>query len=156
MFELRSKTKWYCPPGKWFYGPPPSLREFPGPLTPPPPWNFQFPPWWGSGYFLELHIWSYKYMKSYMWTAEGRNYMKDDHRSYTCTYNFCSCEKKAWKNKSGLYGIRIPYKSVTYKSIQECFWGFLFATAKVACITAMIFLNINSIAVLITPNNPIF
>ena len=34
---------------------PPSLLEFPGPLTPPPPWNFQFPPWWGSGYFLESH-----------------------------------------------------------------------------------------------------
>ena len=34
---------------------PPSLLEFPGPLTPPPPWNFQFPPWWGSGYFLEPH-----------------------------------------------------------------------------------------------------
>ena len=29
MFDLRSKTKWYCPPGKWFYGP-----------TPPPFWNF--------------------------------------------------------------------------------------------------------------------
>ena len=24
---------------------------------PPPPWNFQFPPWWRSGYFLEPHIW---------------------------------------------------------------------------------------------------
>ena len=35
---------------------PPSPLEFPGPLTPPPPWNFQFPPWWGYGYFLELHI----------------------------------------------------------------------------------------------------
>ena len=34
---------------------PPSLLEFPGPLTPPPPWNFQFPLWWGSGYFLEPH-----------------------------------------------------------------------------------------------------
>ena len=34
---------------------PPSLLEFPGPLTPQPPWNFQFPPWWGSGYFLEPH-----------------------------------------------------------------------------------------------------
>ena len=34
---------------------PPSLLEFPGPLTPPPPWNFQFPPWWRSGYFLEPH-----------------------------------------------------------------------------------------------------
>ena len=35
---------------------PPSLLEFPGPLMPPPPWNFQFPPWWESGYFLEPHI----------------------------------------------------------------------------------------------------
>ena len=38
---------------------PPSPLEFPGPLTPPPPWNFQFPPWWGYGYFLELHNLSY-------------------------------------------------------------------------------------------------
>ena len=44
---------------------PPSLREFPGPLTPPPPWNYQFPPWWGSGYFLELHNHNYnKIVKS--------------------------------------------------------------------------------------------
>ena len=35
---------------------PPSPLEFPGTLTPPPLWNFQFPPWWGYGYFLELHI----------------------------------------------------------------------------------------------------
>ena len=35
---------------------PPSVLEFPGPLTPQPPWNFQLPPWWGSGYFLEPHI----------------------------------------------------------------------------------------------------
>ena len=34
---------------------PPSPLEFPGTLTPPPLWNFQFPPWWGYGYFLELH-----------------------------------------------------------------------------------------------------
>ena len=34
---------------------PPSPLEFPGPLTPPPLRNFRFPPWWGSGYFLELH-----------------------------------------------------------------------------------------------------
>ena len=38
---------------------PPSPLEFPGLLTPPPPWNFQFPPWWGSGYFLEPHIVSF-------------------------------------------------------------------------------------------------
>ena len=37
MFDLRSKTKWNCPPGKLFYGPTPSLLEFPGPLTPHPP-----------------------------------------------------------------------------------------------------------------------
>ena len=43
---------------------PPSLLEFPGPLTPPPPWNFQFPPWWGSGYFLEPHI---QRIKSQKW-----------------------------------------------------------------------------------------
>ena len=34
---------------------PPSRLEFPGPLIPPPPWNFQFPLWWESGYFLEPH-----------------------------------------------------------------------------------------------------
>ena len=54
MFELRSKTKWYWPPWKWFYCPTPSPLEFPGPLT-HPPWNFQFSLWWGSGYFLEPH-----------------------------------------------------------------------------------------------------
>ena len=32
-----------------------------------------------------------------------KNYMKEDHRSYR--RNFCSWEKKAWKN-SGLYEIR--------------------------------------------------
>ena len=46
---------------------PPSPLEFPGPLTPPPPWNFQFPPWWGSGYFLEpAHIvWKYIFYCTY-------------------------------------------------------------------------------------------
>ena len=43
---------------------PPSLLEFPGPLTPPPPWNFQFPPWWGSGYFLEPHNPSLKILQT--------------------------------------------------------------------------------------------
>ena len=33
-----------------------------------------------------------------------KNHMKEDHRSYR--RNFCSCEKKDWKKKSGLYGIR--------------------------------------------------
>ena len=30
--------------------------------------------------------------------------MNEDHCSYIC--NFCSCEKKAWKKSSGLYGIQ--------------------------------------------------
>ena len=47
--------KWYLPPESDFIVQPPSPREFPGPLTPPPPWNFQFPSWWRSGYFLEPH-----------------------------------------------------------------------------------------------------
>ena len=34
---------------------------------------------------------------------ENKNCSKEDHRSYR--RNFCSCEKKVWKN-SGLYGIR--------------------------------------------------
>ena len=42
-----------------------------------------------------MNIW-----KSYMWRI---NNMKEDHRSYR--HNFCSCEKKAWKN-SGLYEIQ--------------------------------------------------
>ena len=32
-----------------------------------------------------------------------KNYLKEDHRSYR--HNFYSCEKKAWKKNSGLYGI---------------------------------------------------
>ena len=56
MFELRSEMKWYLPPESDFIVQPSSPLEFPGPLTPPPPWNFQFPPWWRSGYFLEPHI----------------------------------------------------------------------------------------------------
>ena len=28
---------------------------FPGPFSPLPLRNFQFPPWWGSGYFLGIH-----------------------------------------------------------------------------------------------------
>ena len=33
-----------------------------------------------------------------------KNYMKEDHRSYT--RNFCSCEKKACKKNLDLFGIR--------------------------------------------------
>ena len=35
---------------------------------------------------------------------ENKNCIREDHRSYG--RNFCSCQKKVWKN-SGLYGIRI-------------------------------------------------
>ena len=51
--------KWYLPQKVILLSNPPSPLEFPGPLTPPLPWNFQFPPWWRSGYFLEPHIISF-------------------------------------------------------------------------------------------------
>ena len=47
--------------------------------------------------------WSHEYMKIIYENCGVKNYMKEDHRSYW--RNFCSCEKKAWKN-SGLYRIR--------------------------------------------------
>ena len=34
---------------------PPPLWNFLGLWPPSPPWNFQFPLWWRSGYFLEPH-----------------------------------------------------------------------------------------------------
>ena len=89
--------------------------------------------------------------KSYMWELyEGR--------SSQLYAQLNSCEKKAWKNL-GLYGIRtldlcdivemVHYKPVKgwrwscdYMKIIWKFSGFLFATAKVAYITAMIFLHI--------------
>ena len=51
MFELRSKMKWYLPPESDFIVQPPSPLEFPGPLTPLPLWNFQFPPGGGLDIF---------------------------------------------------------------------------------------------------------
>ena len=84
-------------------------------------------------------------------------YMEVDHRSYR--RNFCSCEKKALKN-SGLYGTRtldLCYTGAAHRCITVCvsqrsrvrilympefFSGFLFATAKVASITAMIFFHV--------------
>ena len=64
-------------------------------------------------------IWSCRYMKI-MYVNRG---VKEDHCSYI--HKFCSCEKKAWKTKK-----------------PESFSGFLFPTAKVAYITAMIFLHV--------------
>ena len=46
-----------------------------------------------------------------------KNYMKEDHRSYW--RNFCSCEKKAWKN-SGLYRIRTRDLYST-GAVQPCY-----------------------------------
>ena len=65
-------------------------------------------------------------------------YMKEDHRSYGP--NFCSCKKKVWKN-SGLYGITVSGLN-PLQAWMLLFSGFLFATAKVASITAMIFFHI--------------
>ena len=43
MFELRSKTKWYCPPGKWFYGPTPLPSGISWTSDPPLPTPLEFP-----------------------------------------------------------------------------------------------------------------
>ena len=48
--------------------------------------------------------WSYEYMKIIYENCGVKNYMKEDHCSYW--RNFCSCEKKAWKN-AGLYQTRL-------------------------------------------------
>ena len=63
--------------------------------------------------------------KSYNYENCGvKIYTKEDRRSYR--RHFCSCEKKAWKKNS----------------------GFLLASAKVACITAMIFFRIKKLILL--------
>ena len=78
---------------------PPSLREFPGPLTPPPPWNFQFPLWWGSGYFLEPHIKCILYrIKLQMKVCLSLRivYLHNrKHKKWNCTN--CSCFPRLWK-----------------------------------------------------------
>ena len=44
MFELKSKTKWYCLPGKWVYGPTPLPSGISWACDPPPPpWKFPIP-----------------------------------------------------------------------------------------------------------------
>ena len=43
MFELRSKRKWYCPPGKWFYGPTPLPSGISWASDPPTPLEFPIP-----------------------------------------------------------------------------------------------------------------
>ena len=43
MFDLRSKTKWYCPPGKWFYGPTPLPSGISWASDPPTPLEFPIP-----------------------------------------------------------------------------------------------------------------
>ena len=43
MFELRAKTKWYWPPGKWFYGPAPLPSGISWAFDPPTPLEFPIP-----------------------------------------------------------------------------------------------------------------
>ena len=43
MFDLRSKTKWYCPPGKWFYSPTPLPSGISWASDPPTPLEFPIP-----------------------------------------------------------------------------------------------------------------
>ena len=56
MFEIRSKTKWYFPPGKWFYGPTPLPSGISWASDPPTLLEFPIPAVVGVGYFLEPHI----------------------------------------------------------------------------------------------------
>ena len=46
----------------------------------------------------------YEYMKIIYENCGVKNCMKEDQRSYR--HNFCSCKKKTWIKKKGLYGIR--------------------------------------------------
>ena len=65
MFDLRSKTKWYCPPGKWFYGPTPLPSGISWASDPPTPLEFPIPSvvgvWIFSGttqcHFLSFSFW---------------------------------------------------------------------------------------------------
>ena len=90
---------------------------------------------------------SYEYMEIIYENCQLKNCMKEDHRSYRC--NFCSWEKKAWK-KTGCTGIAevcsmverctgVAAVKLEFCTSLNFFAGFLFATAKVASITAMIF-----------------
>ena len=60
MFELRSKMKWYCPPGKWFYGPTPLPSGISWASDPPTPLEFPIPSmvgvWISSG---TTHLWKH-------------------------------------------------------------------------------------------------
>ena len=63
MFELRSKTKWYWPPGKWFYGPTPLPSGISWASDPPTPLEFPIPSmvgvWIFSGttqFWLKEHL----------------------------------------------------------------------------------------------------
>ena len=87
-----------------------------------------------------------------------KNYMNEDYRSYIG--NFCSCGKKAWKKfrlvrDLNLWPLRCRCSALTIKLLASqlgagrwkrtslnFFSGFLFATAKVAYITSMIFIHI--------------
>ena len=105
---------------------------------------------------------NYQYMKIIYVNCGVKNYMIKDHHS--CWRNFCSCEKKAWKQIHASAGFE-PWTSAM--PVQRSFgwalhwyrtgpfsnpalaWfsfsGFLFATGKVASITAMISFHIVAI-----------
>ena len=65
-----------------------------------------------------------------------KNYLEEDHRSYRRKFFSCWLESAAPVSQRSR--VRIPYKPEFF----FFFSGFLFATAKVAYITAMIFLRI--------------
>ena len=65
---------------------PPPLKNFLGHWPSPPLQNFQFPLWWGYGYFLEPHI---SYLNIYVgnkWKLQvGYHEHKPQHETGTCT-----------------------------------------------------------------------
>ena len=58
MFELRSKTKWYCPAGKWFYGPTPLPSGISWASGPPTPLEFPIPSMVGVWIFSGTTQWT--------------------------------------------------------------------------------------------------
>ena len=87
-----------------------------------------------------MKLWIYE--KSYMWTAEWRIIWR---KIITVIYATFEVAKRKPEKNSGLYAAQVSQRSrvrIPYK--PEFFSGFHFATAKVAYITAMIFLHIRN------------
>ena len=69
MFDLRSKTKWYCPPGKWFYGPTPLRSGISWASDPPTPLEFPVPSVVGVWIFSGTTHYYYLFCHSLCWCS---------------------------------------------------------------------------------------